>query len=462
MPSPFHGINMAGSALRLFQRALDTTGHNIANVNTPGFSRQRVDLATNHPTPFFSRGFHALGSGITMSTITRIRDVYLDERTRVNNGDLGRSQALANGLRQIEGIYNEPSEFSISTALDRFFNSWSGLGSDPGNIGLRAEVRNAGQSLADRIRTTYQDMLRGHQETDRTIRATFNRINELANVIHEANAAVRAATATAGSANDLMDQRDRAVEELSNLVNVHVERFEDGSYAVYAAGHTLVDPFGPRPFPTDYNASAGTVTDGNLIYQVRTGSLAGLFQLQQHAQQQMSQLDQLANTLRTQINALHSTGQNAAGDTGLLFFNDATPPDPQTGAIDFDLSLTLKSSIDNLVTGVTGRPGDGGIALSISEMREAAQADLGNRSFQEFHRSNLNRLASDVSFHRHLADTEAAIAEQLDSQRQAVMGVSLDEEMTNLMKYQRSYQAMARALTVFDQTTEDLIGMLRR
>jgi len=154
MPGAFHGINLASNALRMFQRALDTTGNNIANVNTNGYSRQRVDFSEADPTTFFSQGWKTLGNGVNINSVTRIRDMYLDARARSSASDLSKYDTIASGLKEVENAFNEPGDNGISAALDKFFTSWSGLGSSPTDPALQAQVRNAGQTVTDVMPTT--------------------------------------------------------------------------------------------------------------------------------------------------------------------------------------------------------------------------------------------------------------------------------------------------------------------
>lgn len=452
---------MASNALRSFQRALDTTGHNLANVNTQGYTRQTVEFQSTAPRLFFSNGSKYVGQGVQISSINRIRVGYLDTSLNNSSSQFGKASQLAAGIKGLERVYNEPSDSGISASLENFFNAWSGLGSDPSNPAAQAQVRNAGQKLADQVRTKFADLSGLETETKFQIAAGINEINGLADQIAALNKEIVRTQSTGGTPNDLMDQRDMALNRLSQLVNVKRETFPDGQYAIYAAGFTLVDSGGAREFPSNYDAAAGTVTDGTLTYNVRGGELAGLMGSMNEINNQKSNLNLLANTLRTEINALHGAGINSLGNTGVNFFNDVAVP-PQTGAIDFDLSADVKADARAIASGVSGAAGDGGLALSIAQMREGAVAALGTKSFGQFFQDEVSRLAYEGSYHAAAVETEAAVRDQIVNQQQAVSGVSIDDEMANLMRFQRSYQAAARALTVFDQVADDLINMLRR
>ena len=460
MPGTFSGINMASNALRLFQRALETTGHNIANVNTPGYSRQTVEFKTQYPLHYYSEGWKALGQGVGLSQIARIRDSYLEASARNSAGNMGRFETLSTSLGQIEGIYGEPSEMGISAALDKFFDAWSALGSNPNDTGARMQVQGAGSMLASRIRNAYSQLQSFGTQLQTSATTAVARVNELGNQIAGLNKEIRLFEGTGGMPNDLLDKRDAAVRELSGLIDTKVERFQDGSYAVYTAGHALVDTGGSRPIPAgSFDPVAGTFVASGLTYTVKGGTLAGIAQATAQVEDQKAQLNTLADELREQINVPHRTGIDQDGNTGVDFFNDSVP---RTGAIDFNLSAAVAASPRAIAAGATGLPGDGGLALTFSQMRDVTFTALGNLSFQDYFSANVGQVGTQAAYFKAQMDTETAVAEQIANQVQATSGVSLDDEMAEMMRYQRSYQASARALTVLDQVTEDLIGMLRR
>ncbi|MDI9635159.1 flagellar hook-associated protein FlgK [Kamptonema cortianum] len=461
MAGPFAGLNMTSLALRGFQRAMDTTGHNIANVNTRGYSRQTVEFGTLPPLNFYNFGQKSVGQGSFITSINRIRDHYIETSLNNATGNQGKYSQFAAGFRRIDAIYGEPSDSGIAQSLDRFFNAWSGLGSNPGDPAALAEVRMSGQVLTDRVRGKYRDLLNFEAQTTSSVNNTVDRINNLAGQIATLNKQIQQAIASNGTPNDLLDQRELAIRDLSKLVNVSRETFPDGTYAVYAGGFTLVQGSAARPFPTSFDATAGTFTDGSITYNIRGGELAGLLGTLNEVNTQKTNLDSLANELRTQINTPHMTGTNALGNTNVRFFNDVLTP-PQTGAIDFDLSVDVKADARAIAAGLSGDPGDGSLAKLFAEMRGTQFAAIGNKSFSDFFQGIYVKLAADTNYYMAADDTEKAVVAQIENQRQSVAGVNLDDEMANLVKFQRSYQAAARALTVFDQTAEDLINILRR
>jgi flagellar hook-associated protein 1 FlgK len=477
MPGPFHGINLASNALRSFQRGLDVAGHNIANVNTRGYSRQTVDFVQSDPTTFTSLKRLTLGTGVGIESINRIRDLFLDARMQETAGSLDRFGTLSTGVRRLEAIYQEPGELGVSAALDRFFDAWSGLASNPSERAARVQAQQAGQTLANRVRDAYGNHMVLRDQFEEQTHATIREIDRLAGEIALLNTQIRDQRALGMEPNDLMDLRDLALEQLGSLINIKTARYDDGTVGVFVSQFTLVDRVGSRSFPSDFDPHGQTVSDGTRTYAIRSGRLLGLFESISHTTRSMNRLDLLANNLRAEVNLLHFSGVNENGTTGVVFFNGGPPPYPpipntMSGAIDFDLSADIKTDPDNIAAGTSGNAGDGGLALLLSRLREQPILNKTNgaevlpgfngRTFAEYYRDNLAEIAETSRFVGAARETQVAIADQIERQRQAVSGVSLDDEMATMLRFQRSYQAAARALTVFDQVTEDLIGMLRR
>ena len=461
MSGSFLGINVASNALRSFQRALDTTGHNIANANTRGYSRQRVEYQTNVPLYFYSKGYHGLGQGMHITGITRIRDGYLDTSYNNSNGQFNRNDTLAQGLGRIEQVYGEPNDSGISAGIERFFNSWSGLGSAPNSDAARLEVQSSGQNLADQVRRKFQQLDGLESRNNQEINATVAQVNNLSQRIADLNQEILRAQSSGGTSADLMDQRDAAVEELSTLTDVSKRIQPDGSYSVFVGGFTVVEGSTSRDIPNTIDPATGGFTFGTANFQIKTGRLSGLLALSTSLTEQKANLDALANTLRTEINNLHRTGVDALGTTGNNFFNDVVAP-PQTGAIDFDLASPVKNDARYIAAGLTGDPGDGGLAMSIGQIRDSAFAALGSQTFGDYFAREMEKVSQKTNYFQNASITEDAIRSQVESQRQAVSGVSVDDEMADLLRFQRSYQAAAKTLTIFDQVTEDLLGMVRR
>lgn len=458
MSGSFGGLNMMGNALRVFQRALDVTGHNISNVNTTGYSRQRISLGANQPNTYYGVQPYQVGNGVNVQSVMRVHNALLDSRLNDATSDMGSYQSLATNLRQIESIFPEPSDSGISDALGKFFDAWSALSTNPGDAAAKLQVRAAGQTLTQRVSTAFSELQTQGQQTQGAITDSFDQIDSLTAKIANLNAQIAEKKATGGEPNDLLDARDQAVNELSGYLGIQTHEQENGMITVYSGQMLLVPGADNNPIPRTYDATTQTLTDGTNTYQVGTGSLHGLMQGLQKIESFKSQLDLFANTLRTQVNAIHQSGKLVDGTTNIAFFNDSNP---QTGASDFGLSAAVLASADNVVSGVSGSAGDGGLALSLSKVRDSSMAALGGKTFGSYYTDFVGSIGRDVDSYSAAVDTQSAVLQQVGEQKQSEVGVNLDEEMTNLMQYQRSYQAAARALSVLDQVTDDLVNLIK-
>lgn len=445
------------SALRAFQRELDVTGNNLANVNTPGYTRQVANLKANDPSTL-GRPL-TMGNGVSVASVGRIRDMFLDARQNEVGADQGRLNAQANGLDQIEGIVADPGKTGIDDALTAFFDSWSALSGNPGQAGLRQQALQAGQTLADRIRGTYGQLQTVKDQTTAQVGETVGRINELGGTIAKLNEEVRLAVAAGDQPNDLLDKRDTALKELSSLADVKSQVLPDGTVSISLNQHNLVAGSDFRTMPSSpVDPVKGTIGSGDAKIEIRNGKLKGQFDAINAVSSAQGRLDTLANSIRTGVNAIHSTGKNAAGETGLRFFNDSNP---QTGAKDFDLDVAVKGKPQAIAAGTSGAAGDGDIALSLSKLRNTANAALGQRSFGDEFADMVSQVGSDAKSAGDSLDIQNALATQIENQVQSVSGVSMDDEMANMLRFQRSYQAAAKALSQMDAMFDDLLGMLR-
>lgn len=456
MPSAFSGIEMASRALRVFQRGLDVVGHNVSNVNTRGYSRQTVEYATTTPLSFFDMRRLTIGSGVGISSINRIRDGLLDQRLIAAQSEGGRFGALKASLSLIEPVFNEPGNGGISAALDRFFNAWSGLGSNPSDSTRRYEVQLAAESLSSRIRSTARQMHELSAQFNTQITATFDRVDQLSQRIAQLNTQIRQQMAMGEVPNDLLDQRDLAIDDLSGLINITTFQNEDGTKTVFASSFSLVDVGGAHAIPRTFDPATYSLQDGTRTVSIRGGELYGMFESINRLTAYRSQLDTFANLLRDSVNALHMTGTPPSAATAVPFFLETS-----VGALDFDISAEIRADTANIAAGTTSAAGDGGLALALSQMRDTVHAGLGGLTFGQFYTDLVARVGRDTEIASYNLETHRAVIEQIEFQRQAVSGVSLDDEMATMLRLQRSYQAAAKLLSIFDQTTEDLIKIIR-
>lgn len=438
MPSTFHGLSLASSALRTFQRAMDVTGHNIANAGRTDYTRQRARLQTAPHVPFHQGTLHHLGSGVELGAIERVRSAFLDQRRATNLSDLGFGSASATGLDRIERAYGEPSDAGISASLGRFFDSWAALGSDPAGESHRLEVQQAGRALSLRINEAAQALTASRDQSLAEQARLTDSAQGLADGIAALNKQIVEAMGGGASPNDLMDQRDTMIAQLSELAPLDVRPQNDGSIQVYIGSQPAVDRTGAADLSTiNWGALSG-------------GALAGHASAATAASDQLQRLDDLASALRDEVNALHSTG-----DSGEDFFAGAN-------ALTLSLDPDVAADAALINAGTSGKTGDGALALALADLRTASVASLGGLSLSGHYEGMIADAAEGVNAAEAEYAFDQLLSQQIDAQIQEVSGVNLDEEMADMLKWQRAYQAAATALQIMDETTENLIGVLGR
>lgn len=307
-------LNLGIEGLLAAQTALDTVGHNIANANTPGYSRQNVLLS---PGPTQRFGGRLVGTGVRAEQIVSVRDLLVDRRILTQRGLMGRLETKSSALSDIEALMGEPGTGSLSSTISGFFTGVSRLSANPGDPVLRQDALRAGTDMSDRIRSLETGFQKLRKDADARLSAQVKSVNTLTNDVATLNRAIAAAELDGTQANDLRDSRDETLRALSDLIDVQVTERHDGSIAVSTRGQILVSS--TRNFEIESTASV----DGETILRVRGsdqtlnpkgGSVAGLLeQVNEVLPQQLEKLDALAKTLIHEVNKAHSTGVPANG-----------------------------------------------------------------------------------------------------------------------------------------------------
>jgi flagellar hook-associated protein 1 len=464
--SGFSALNTAISGLNAAQRAIDITSQNIANVNTPGYSRQRVELSSVSGTTaahFHTGGNAAILGGVQIDAVIRIRDTFL-ETARVNAGAAKAALDIrASTLTGAEGLLNEPGDDGLQAVLDDFFSSWHELAANPGT----SQAAAAGQVLqnANAVVTQLKFVSAGIEDRWNNARGelvtTVAEVNRAAADLAAVNQKILEGTVAERPVNELLDRRDTLVRTLGELVGGRVVISDDNTANVMINNITLVS--GNLALPVSLGgatALSDASTDppklvigaGALNVPVSGGKVAGLLAaLGSDLPILSSQLDGVATSLRDAVNTVHAGGYTLDGDSGLDFF---------AGTSARDLTVIPTSSAQ---LAVSAEPGvvDGTNAQAIADLAldDRAQAVLNGESGPSV---LLRALAADIGTKlqglNRAADVQNSVFATADQAINSDAGVSIDEEMTSLLMYQRSYQAAARVITAVDEMLDTLIN----
>lgn len=484
MSSIFGNLENINKALQAQQAAIDTTGHNISNANTDGYSRQRVNLTPSMPFP--SPGWNApaipgqMGTGVDVGSVQRIRDNFTDTMVRHEMNQNGYYSAKNDALNQMQNVMNEPTDTGLSNSIDQYWQSLQDLASDPQNDGAKSVVRQRGQAVADTFNYLSTSLGNISGNLKQQIDVNVTQVNSIADQINQLNKQIAKIEPNGYVANDLYDARDKLVDQLSSLANVKVTRIPSGGQSKpEAVGKYTIDltdkngkTIGTLVDGTNLTTSKLATTYGGTASQptvsfslggttMSAGQMYGKLQGMADAYTQdfpamQNKLDDMAYTLGTAINKI----QNPA--SGYDFFSGVTQPNGAAQSI--TVSSDMNASLANLAAGAKNAPaGDNSVAQAMSDV-----VGNGNLTFQDgttgtvksYLQGAIGDMGVNAQAAKTMTDNTATLQQNALNQRASTSGVSIDEEMTNLIQYQHAYGAAARMVSVINQMLDTLVNQM--
>ena len=438
--SSFYGLQTSLRGLLAQQRALDTAGHNIANASTEGYARQEAVLAAAPalaiPQGAVQNGNGAhIGAGVDVQSYRRVRDTFLDLQYRAQATRLGEASAKAEGLDRAEATLSEPSDDGINTQLARFWDAWHDLSNAPDDAAARQALVEQGSSLADAFGTVDAQLALVGQQAGAEYAALTGPggdVEQTAREIAALNDTIKKFVTAGDPPNDLMDQRDMLLDKLSALGTTSVTANADGSVDVVFGGPgdpAMIDASGYHaPALSNPGGRLGALRDlstvpGGLIDSYRT------------------ELSAVAKTVADSVNAIHGTP---------AFFSYTDAPPATTIAASLAVAVTPAA----VRASASSDKGANEIALRIGELR-------GNGPDSAYN-AFIARVGSEVRGATREEANAQALTDAVEDRRESVMGVSLDEEMSNVVRFQRAYQASSRAMSTMDEMLDVLINRTGR
>lgn len=452
MAGLFGTLSIALSALAVSQTEMATTGNNVANANTPGYSREVADTAAGAPIAIAST---TIGTGVVLQKIESLRDpileIQLNQATQQNsqlNTALGQLQTLQG---QFAGVSS-----GIGADISNFFNSLQQLSPDPSNLELRQTVLTAAGNLATDFNQNANSLETQRSNIDLNVVQSVSNINTLTAQIADVNQQIRTLQNVGQSATSLVDTQTTLIRNLSGLIGVSVIPTDQGISLALANGTQLVS--GTQSFALSTQIGSDGVQHifsgaEDITGSVSGGSLAGLIQTRdQEIPSVQAKLDQLASGLAKNLNTANAAGFDLNGTAGGNLF--IPPPASGVGA-----AATLKVAITDpslLAASSDGTPGSNG---NLSLLSAVATQPLANGQTPiNAYSSLVFQVGNDTSNTSADADSSNLILQQLQDQRGSVSGVSLNEEAANLIQYQTAYQAAARVISTIDALIGDAVN----
>ena len=462
------GINrladIGKTALFAAQQAISVTGHNIANVNTPGYSRQHVTLAENIPE---NGSPGQIGTGVHAESIRRSFDSFIEDQLLASRERLGEFTASNDALSRLEPLFGDASNQGIGAGLNEFFGALQDVATNPSDLSARTVFLSKATALAGRFNQSAATLTAAQQSIDNQVGQTITDVNRLTSQIAGLNTKIADAESSGQQANDLRDERGVALADLGELIEISSIEDATGQLTVFAGrGHLLVDK--ERTYQlvgvpdlsnnglldVGYDAGAGLTTSLGSVIQ--SGRLKGLLDVRDQTIPSLrSSLDTLASELVTQVNQQHRSGFGLDGSTNQDFF---APTGTTANTIAVSLSNIRQIAASSTAVGV---PGNNANALALSGLRSTDFAPFGNVTFQEYYSTIAGGFGSTTQGVQRDLQSQLVLHDQLTSQRASVSGVSMDEELANLLQYQRSFEAASRLIVTADEMFQTILSIKR-
>jgi len=573
MSSPFYGLDIGASALRAAQQMLDTAAHNVANANTPGYSRQVVSLVEAPPYTFpaFNRSGlpGQIGSGVSVAAITRVRDNFLDLQVQAQTALKGEWDTRQQELAKVEAIFPEPSDSALGSVISKYWSAWQDLASNPTSTAARTALTEQAASLAMEMNRDSTQLGMIAAGIDGQVSQRIGTVNDLAKQIASLNGQIQRVTITGDHANDLQDQREQLLEKLSAIVPATTMTQADGTLSVLVGGTDLVNGVYARQLVAATDPTTGHVTptwaDGSAV-ALPTGQMKALLEVRDgDLVSYRSQLDALAKGIADSTNALHGRGIDAYGNSGQPIFtyhagnvagtldvNPAVAADPRLVAAAALSNAPGDGSVAGLIAdlgnarsyaaGVAGTDIVGGMDITTGSTAHLATISVGgavgqtytfagagagltltgadgssqtinvadiaaggtetlnfdqlgikltvnagaapktgadlvtdlttaghntivaaslyspSQTTTDFYAGLIGKIGTASAQAAEMSKNQQLVVDQLTTRVQEVSGVSLDEEATDMVRFQHAYQAAARVITTMDEMLNTLIN----
>lgn len=518
MSGLFATFNVAKRGMQAQQTAINTTSHNIANAATEGYSRQRVNMSTSIPNNL--PGIGQVGTGVEIDSITRTRDLFLDAQVRYESAVNGKFESSNTVLEQVEIVFLEPSDTGINTVMNEMWTSWQELSKTPESSNARTVVAQNAMTMADTLNHTTKQLNTIISDTVSLSEAKAYDANTLIDQINTLNDQIYRAQLKGLIPNDLMDERDLQLDNLAEIVNIKTEENRFGSIQITSAetGDILLSD-NPELLP-DYEISviravepdgAGgyTVTmakkgdvgeiltftsatayeAGDVVFvdpetwsdpaptfvkpTLEEGQLKGQMDAIDSVTKYLDYLDNLAGSLAEAVNTIHQDGANA-----IDFFVSSDGEPISAANIQVNQAILDDAQLINAGFDATSSEGDGSRALAIAQLRNGTfpmtelsyytdhydaatmtiESTVTGTTFDNYYKDIVAKIGIDAQAAERGVENQGNLLQQLQMRKESVSGVSIDEEVANLIQYQTAYQANARVMSTIQTMLDTLIN----
>jgi flagellar hook-associated protein 1 FlgK len=458
----FQALSNALSGLYAQKAAMDVISQNIANVNTQGYSRQRVNMEAvgSSTKPAWLAKTLPVGLGVQITSVERLTDAFLTVRSRLEHSSSGYLDQMQSTYSDLEGVYGEPSDGGLQAQLANFWSAWDDVSNNPTDPSARAQLVETTNTLTDSFNRVSSDLTTLSDAYVNTLRGKVDNFNSYAQQVAALNDAIFSAGVTGQQPNNLLDQRDLLLQKMSDLGQIDVTHDDRGELNVFMNGACVVRgntstavqvDTTTNPLVTtlrlDNDGDAMTTTDGPAITMTNGQFGALLESINTTLPGMQTDLDAIANNLITTVNTQHAAGYDLAGNGGADFFDHLA-----TGAANIHIASTVAAD-PTLIAASNSTTG----TFNGENARLMAQLASSLTGPDAGYRSLIGNLGIKSSAAQNRSTIQGNIKTQVDQSLQSAGGVSLDEEMASLVQYQHAYDAAAKMISVVDEALGTLI-----
>lgn len=450
------------------QTSLQTVAHNISSKNVEGFTRQRTEDVTNQP---IISGNLQIGTGARASKVTRVNNPFLDKQLQTESGTLSFHDSQAEALGRVEQVYNEQLNKGLNQYVSDFFNAFRELSNNPESTTTRTMVKEASEALTKDFSRVHSQLVNVQEGIDINIVNQIEQVNGYTKEIADLNKQISATEVQGIPANDQRDRRDLVIKKLNELIDVRIAEGDQGAVTVSTAGNAiLVSGFDSLKLSTLRDSKTDRV---KVIYQpesshpvfeitdrIKSGSIGGGLAVRDGIVNELkADIDTFASSLVKEVNTIHSQGFDRQGRPAGMFFSVA---EGQSAAKTIEISDSIKADVNRIATAAQEKsPGDNTVANMISLLQNRQIMDGGTATFDDHYKSQIGRVGVIASKSIKTREAQDNIVKQVTNLRESVSGVSLDEEATKMLEYQKAFEASARLIRTADEMLDTVLNLKR-
>ncbi len=481
MRSTFYGFEIARSAIQASQAALDVVGQNVANVNTEGYTRQKVEQSAafyvSDSDKYASVDTTEMGQGVNVDDITQIRNKFLDARFRLANSESSTENTSLSILKELENVLDETENDGLIDMISGFQADLESLSGKASNIEFKNLVRSSAQKVTETFNQYAEQIATIKEQQLYDLDIIVDDVNTTISKLDEVNTSIKNETIQGNVSNELLDMRNNYLDELSSYMNISVVNNEDGTVSVKSGDAYLLDAQSGTMAELDLSSDSYPITIMNTTdsseFVISEGSIKGFLQVLNGkgtyaaADEEEFQgivyyeqaLDDLASSFSETFNDL-----NAFNGTDKPLFKSSDGGTITAANISISDEWLSDAGYITTTTNTTAEEGaNDNILLMIHAMDTDTAITSGfTGTFEEFASSLMSDIAVDVGYATDISTTKSSITTSINNQRESVSGVSVNEETANMLTYQNSFDAASRLMTILDEALDTIINSMGR